>query len=1166
MILMFKKYCIFLCVLLFCCFFTIAFGQSNGLSNQRVKTIILTEQLDTLQIDTLSIVANSLQIIDESIPTSNYKIDYGSATFYELQAIEQAQLTIQYRVYPFFASKSEQQFKAYEPTEQDTLSISMYEIKNANQQVFDFGNLNVEGGLGRALNFGNAQNLVVNSNLNLRLTGELANGITVKGVLTDANLPFQPQGNSSQIRELDKVFLQFEKEQHQVTLGDYEQRMPESYFLVYNKRLQGVHYEGDYLQNKNWKGNVSTSGAVSRGKYTRNTFVGQEANQGPYKLFGANNESFLIILAGTERVFINGEQMQRGQDKDYVIDYNTGEITFTPRRFITNRSRISVEFEYKNQTYNNTFLHTEANYGKENLNFRLNIYSEQDAKRNANIGDTTLNVTDLFQELGEREDQFFVDSYFEANANSTNVLYRRATDTLVNETLFESIFIASTNENEQLYTVNFSFVGENQGNYRIKNQLVNGRVYEFVAPINGQPQGSYEPKTRLTPPSQKQMMSLTTTVTPSKHQTIEIETALSNRDINRISTIGNDDNIGFGGNLKWQGKYFLSADTTKHFLTSEVNYELKQKQFRAIERYRPDQFTRDWNLNLQQTDSLTEHLSSAKLIYQLNSGQQLSYEFSNFTQGNQFFSGNRHIGEYNLNNDTYEIVARMNYLTAKEHEVNSEFLRPKLLLARRFASLNGLKIGLMGEEQTRTFTNQLTNLLDGRSIGERDFKVFIETADSSKITTNIALGKHYDYAPFESDMEELFDVNVIEANGRLNQIKNHQLSWNFTLRDLKVKNQNLTAEDDKFSFLGRVNYSTNLFSNLLKTGFDYEVGSGQEPKREFSFIEVANGEGQYTWIDYNNNGLQEITEFEQAPFSDQAQYVRVFTVSNEYINAEVTRLNQWFVIDPSLQWRNESGLKGFASKLSWNANLSLDRKVFETASTSPLNPYVFSLNNNDVLSANNQLTSRLLYNKLSNKFRMAYNYNIRDAKNQLLSGIEQQQLNQHQLQTDVFFKNKLSITTILGLKEQAFGAENYLAKNFDFTAHSIAPRINYIVNDRFRIGAEYKFENSQNDEQFGNEQAINHALKADFNFNKIKLFALRGNLQLNSINFEGSANSPVQFSMLNGLQQGNNMQWNLNFEREVVNAVQVNLIYDGRKLGDSDIVHTGRARITALFN
>jgi len=62
------------------------------------------------------------------------------------------------------------------------------------------------------------------------------------------------------------------------------------------------------------------------------------------------------------------------------------------------------------------------------------------------------------------------------------------------------------------------------------------------------------------------------------------------------------------------------------------------------------------------------------------------------------------------------------------------------------------------------------------------------------------------------------------------------------------------------------------------------------------------------WNDYNGNGIQELQEFEIAPFPDQAKYVRVFLPNQIFIKTHQNKFSESININPN-QWHNEEGLK-----------------------------------------------------------------------------------------------------------------------------------------------------------------------------------------------------------------------------------------------------------------
>ena len=59
------------------------------------------------------------------------------------------------------------------------------------------------------------------------------------------------------------------------------------------------------------------SGSATRGIYRSQDLVAREAVQGPYRLSGRNGETFVLVVPGSERVFLDGQRLTRGITADY---------------------------------------------------------------------------------------------------------------------------------------------------------------------------------------------------------------------------------------------------------------------------------------------------------------------------------------------------------------------------------------------------------------------------------------------------------------------------------------------------------------------------------------------------------------------------------------------------------------------------------------------------------------------------------------------------------------------------------------------------------------------------------------------------------------------------------------------------------------------------------
>ena len=88
-------------------------------------------------------------------------------------------------------------------------------------------------------------------------------------------------------------------------------------------------------------------------------------------------------------------KLERGIDRDYIIDYNTGEIIFTSRNLITKDDRFYVEYEYNERNISICY-HSSQKFINKSLDLSVHIYSESDWKNH-----------NYLAELSDSENKFF---------------------------------------------------------------------------------------------------------------------------------------------------------------------------------------------------------------------------------------------------------------------------------------------------------------------------------------------------------------------------------------------------------------------------------------------------------------------------------------------------------------------------------------------------------------------------------------------------------------------------------------------------------------------------------------------------------------------------------------------------------------------------------------
>ena len=469
----------------------------------------------------------------------DYRVDYSHGLVRFFNPPDSGQyLTIQYHRLPVFLNRSYHHWQAQDSMEttQDTLSMEPVISRQGGRSSDPPDLLSRSGSIFRGVRLGTDQGMRLQSGLRLQVSGKIASNIDILGSLTDQNTPIQPEGNTQTLQEIDKVFVEIRTPGLKATLGDYAFMVSGTEFGSYERKLQGVMGRAE-----NEHGHITVSAAASKGSFTTNTFLGRESNQGPYQLTGPQGRREIIVLAGTEKVWIDGERMVRGEENDYTIEYANGQVIFTRHRLISDDSRITVDFEYSDQEFQKELYGGEGELSLWNDRFKIRASFLREADDGENPLDFPLTEENrrILEQAGDVADSA-------VTSGAVFVGENQGFYTVVDTGGTLHYHYVGVNEGE--YDVRFSYVGEGQGSYSLQGYGV--FLYE------GEGKGDYDPLRYLPVAKRHQVANFASTLQIAKGVVVEGEVAVSDIDENRYSNRDDKDNVdmAYGGRFRMESQ------------------------------------------------------------------------------------------------------------------------------------------------------------------------------------------------------------------------------------------------------------------------------------------------------------------------------------------------------------------------------------------------------------------------------------------------------------------------------------------------------------------------------------------------------------------------------------------------------------------------------------
>ena len=1065
---------------------------------------------------------------------------------------------IRYRFFPFTIQKQYKRFSLSERVDSSGIKIRQVEQKTATaiDDVFRDTNLRKSGSFVRGITVGSNRDLTLNSGFRIQMDGNLTDDVEVSAVLTDENIPIQPEGNTQTLQELDKVFIQVRNPNYSITLGDYNLDFSGTQFSDYHRKLQGFEVTANFPEIQGL-----FSFANSRGKFNSNNFNGIDGNQGPYRLRGKYNEKFIVVLAGTERVYHNGSLLTRGETNDYIIEYGSGEITFTSKVLITSASRITVDFEYSDRLFARDFISSQvsAQLWKNRIQTQVSFVRESD-NPDAPI-DITLSDSDktIIKNAGSNIQNAFRSGVVYAGYDSINgkplgsYIQRDTTISIAGIDKTIKYYIYDPGHPFAVYRVSFSEVEPGKGNYSRKSF----GYYEF------QTGGNYEPITYLPIPSSAQIIDFKTSLNISKNWFFQNEIAASDNDANQFSETDdhNRNDIALSNSITFKSDSIFSGNLNIGTFESKFFQKYQGERFNFIDRDQAVDFNRIWALDKSETG--IERQLEWTSLYKFSKPFQIGTSLGIFNRGN--FQESR---KYELN--TSEQIPDWIQFNYKLTQSNSENRNSNISTDwnQQYGNIN---------YQISQFTPLINFLHEKRSLNTvgKD-SLLLNSFEANEIE----FGLDQENQIFRSSIRAKQRSENEVASGKFfhsNDAYTQSLLFHLNEYYDFETDLNVTNFQKKFSQAARLTGNSNTEALLIKwtthyapmkksieSETDYSVNTQKTSRLDKLFIKVVKGNGNYIWVDRNGNGIEETDEFETTRFNDGEYVLRTFPSEN-LIPIIDLRTSWRFKIKP---YRSDDFkfLGDFIkSKISTETYISVDEKS-QSSKLSDIYLLNFSsfLNDSTTISGNQQWIQDLFYDELNRNFNLRLRYSQRTSLVQYSLDIEKRFITERSIRTNMKVIENLYNQTDFGYGENQFQTTSRARPKFQIQNWFVIPDLSYRNSFIWEIGLK-SFLDSRTNNLSESQKAViwTEVLRYSYSFQNKGRF--HSEIEMTKTNVSKKDGEYIPYELTNGNPDGKLYVWRLSFDYRLSEFISSFVSYDGRLSNNDPAIHTFRAEIRAFF-